>query len=462
MLSEVKGDPDIVNKSGILSLGIGGSGYNIAVNIASEGFGVNFLTAMSRSIISGTIVDSVQNAGVDPYIYYQDDLSESGFSAHLVQGEVLSSVSSSPVEKIDIPDDIVARAIENVKVVVADFNMSLGVLGKLAFQAQKKDVPFCLIGVSQEKSFKILSLCSNKFIVDLFFTDRAELDYLKERAGEKGQPDSDFISSHIMSWVVVFESSNTVSVFKSDGTKCVLPEDATSKSRATKLLGAKEMLLAKTLCRIFKNKMSLVNAVSASVPETSKIILAKHQSKKNKNPLEEHYRNISAQALSDNLTKLYNRYAFIRQASAKSERKDCAVLMFDIDHFKNINDTYGHDAGDDVLRKMGLIIKDVFRNRDVCARWGGEEFMVLLDDVQDEHCIEMLGERIRGKIQEADFPCGRVTISVGGTVVFCGEDIDAGIKRADDALYKAKDNGRNKMFFSDMRLYFKSDRLEIS
>jgi diguanylate cyclase (GGDEF)-like protein len=119
----------------------------------------------------------------------------------------------------------------------------------------------------------------------------------------------------------------------------------------------------------------------------------------------------------------------------------------DIDHFKKINDTYGHDVGDDVLYKLTNIIHESLRPTEFIGRYGGEEFVIVLKDTTLEHA-KLISERIRSLICEYSFKeVGQVTISLGLVEYIKGEELKAIIKRADKLLYQSKNEGRNKLSF---------------
>ena len=150
----------------------------------------------------------------------------------------------------------------------------------------------------------------------------------------------------------------------------------------------------------------------------------------------------------DHLTGLYNRrYLDKLLAGAYSGNIGFSAIMLDIDHFKKINDTYGHDKGDDVLRMFARIMMDSVRAGDYCARFGGEEFMVLLlkSDLRDAVKAAM---RIKDKITNTEISgVGHITVSMG-VVEFDGDedkDVEGLIKNVDELLYRAKENGRNRI-----------------
>jgi len=125
--------------------------------------------------------------------------------------------------------------------------------------------------------------------------------------------------------------------------------------------------------------------------------------------------------------------------------------MIDIDKFKNINDTYGHDVGDEVIKRLARNLVEYLRGSDVVARLGGEEFAVILPDSSISNA-QNKAEDIRSKIENLEFklensPTIKFTVSIGVSKYNEEEDItfDYILKRADDALYEAKENGRNKV-----------------
>ncbi|OEH94056.1 sensor domain-containing diguanylate cyclase [Bacillus solimangrovi] len=149
----------------------------------------------------------------------------------------------------------------------------------------------------------------------------------------------------------------------------------------------------------------------------------------------------------DGLTQLVNRKTFdIVIKEWIDANMSFAIIMLDIDHFKKVNDTYGHLVGDEVLKFLASIIKKVAREDDLCFRYGGEEFGILVKHINVEDAKKM-AERLRQKVAETVSPTGQpITISLGVTV-YREEDIDEKIiiQRADKALYCSKANGRNKV-----------------
>ena len=159
-------------------------------------------------------------------------------------------------------------------------------------------------------------------------------------------------------------------------------------------------------------------------------------------------------ALTDPLTQLGNRATFdinIKQAAACTQRSGSpySLLMIDLDYFKNFNDNYGHQTGDSVLRSVADAIKDSARNADICCRYGGEEFAVILPDTRANNA-EVLAKRIHRQVAKVSRkqPSGRmpITVSIGISCANRQSSIHPAqlIEEADRALYLAKENGRNR------------------
>ncbi|HEY3641877.1 MAG TPA: PleD family two-component system response regulator, partial [Xanthobacteraceae bacterium] len=160
-------------------------------------------------------------------------------------------------------------------------------------------------------------------------------------------------------------------------------------------------------------------------------------------------------AITDPLTGLYNRRymethmgALVNQAIARG--KPLSVLIVDIDYFKSINDTHGHDAGDDVLQDFAIRLRKSIRGIDLACRYGGEEFVVVMPET-DMAVATMVAERLRRRIASEPFPIQKgtrtvdVTISIGIAALGPDDNAAAVIKRADQALYRAKRDGRNRV-----------------
>lgn len=157
----------------------------------------------------------------------------------------------------------------------------------------------------------------------------------------------------------------------------------------------------------------------------------------------------------DPLTKIYNRYKFYEECNNLINLYNrygtiFSLIMFDIDNFKRINDTFGHIAGDNVLKEIAFLVSKTIRSTDILFRWGGDEFIILLPNTNLNGSF-ISAEKIRHMIENSNFDdkknkIGRITCSFGVSTVKKGFDCDQLTKRIDEAMYNAKKSGKNRVF----------------
>ena len=182
---------------------------------------------------------------------------------------------------------------------------------------------------------------------------------------------------------------------------------------------------------------------------------------------------IRAESLTDPLIGLGNRKYFDRMIETTVQTglatdQPLSLLMFDIDHFKSFNDSYGHLTGDQVLRLVGMTLKHAIKGQDIAARYGGEEFAVVLPNTPLRQALTV-ADQIRCAITAKELKkkstgeiLGRVTISVGVSMLRAGDDTDALIERADACLYAAKRGGRNKVVCESDPEYKAAKRSQVA
>ncbi len=166
--------------------------------------------------------------------------------------------------------------------------------------------------------------------------------------------------------------------------------------------------------------------------------------------LEKRSKEFENRANYDPLTRIYNRRRFLELLdrgikNSQHLNQPLSIVFFDIDHFKKINDTYGHNTGDEVLKSLASLTTTTIRSTDIFARWGGEEFLVLIESTTLREAAAM-ADHLRKAIKDFEFPdVKNVTCSFGVTVYHHDETAEEFISRADSALYQAKETGRNRV-----------------
>jgi diguanylate cyclase (GGDEF)-like protein len=173
------------------------------------------------------------------------------------------------------------------------------------------------------------------------------------------------------------------------------------------------------------------------------------------NKLEKELKAVKEESKEDFLTKLYNKRALdemmkIKEAEYERHGHNFSVIMFDLDHFKNVNDTYGHDAGDAVLAAFAKIIKKEARKEDIVGRFGGEEFMAILGETNTKGGV-VFADKVRKHVQKARFMYKgqriQVTVSSGVAERAKHTSLQATVNSSDEYLYKAKKDGRNQVSY---------------
>jgi diguanylate cyclase (GGDEF)-like protein len=171
------------------------------------------------------------------------------------------------------------------------------------------------------------------------------------------------------------------------------------------------------------------------------------------NKLSEYERRLLVQSMTDSLTGLLNRRSFMDLSSKEETRArrhgdPFSVLMLDIDHFKKINDTYGHPVGDLAIKALAEVCSNALRPHDILARYGGEEFVLTLPHTPTEGA-RTVAERIREAVQKIEVPSEqgpvKFTVSIGVSTYESGQAFDQIVERADKALYVSKQSGRNRV-----------------
>jgi len=224
------------------------------------------------------------------------------------------------------------------------------------------------------------------------------------------------------------------------------------------LLGAASRWLTLTDPFHFPAEVEALNLAYTTVVLAGVALLAmrvtqlREQHQRQRTELQQALTRISELATRDELTGLPNRRAILDQLSTETARHarkklPLAIALIDLDHFKRINDAHGHAGGDQVLRGFAHRVESELRGGDVMARWGGEEFLLMLPDTSIEaaqQCLQRLRDRLRASPFNEVAPGLQLTFSAGVTGCLGQGDIDSAIERADHAMYRAKQAGRDR------------------
>ena len=198
------------------------------------------------------------------------------------------------------------------------------------------------------------------------------------------------------------------------------------------------------------HQVMVYNFISLSIVCISVLVFYENSRKAAHDALDAKNKELEILSVTDKLTGLFNRVRLDQALAVEIPRVQrsqgaLSLMILDIDHFKWVNDEFGHAVGDEVLQTFAGILRTRSRAIDVVGRWGGEEFLILCPDTDEEGALE-LAERLRSAVDGASFgTAGHRTVSIGISVFREGDDATSLLVRADEALYYAKEHGRNQV-----------------
>ena len=455
IIASVTGAPDVIDKIGTVQYEFGGTAYNFAMNMQLSGVDTVFTGAFNQSPISQMILTEMMNQGIRTHVKTISNLPEAGFCAQLVGGDLYSAVSSMPVEHVTFGEDFFKQGMTNckdksgkgslgqAKCLVLDCNLAPETLNKAAKAAKSQDIGVYIAGVSEAKCVRILDI---EHPIKVVFVNATEMDYLVTHMDEaKTWEDVAQIKGCAF---VVTQGAKGVTLCEADGTAQHFSVRAIKTASNT--LGAGDMFSSTFIKAHAFDGASFSKAIEAGIQAAANVLERDNASLGRQQALNSNIESIASRAEIDNLTELLNRDGLERFMRARSLfEKPFYIILCDVDHFKRFNDTYGHDVGDEVLQKVGKVIKKCIRSKDAVGRWGGEEFVCLIDDANLK-VAEGIAERIRTEISKIKIKNVDEGITLSAGVAF--SDVEAAwteaLKAADEALYQAKENGRNQVVVS--------------
>lgn len=442
VLATVTGDDLAIDKIGRVSIDVGGTGANVAVNLRKLGAEVTMLTAMNDSAFSRIVNEFMTAHGVNMVVETFSG-PDAVFSAHIdKEGEMMSAISSMPVGFVAFSDETVCELLAGADCLVLECNVSAHELDRLAGLANTMLVPVFIAAVSEEKSLRINEINSK---VECVFMNGKEAAYFRSHCLYDVGNFEDMATAMETSLVVTMGAEGAL--FSNHEQTIRIPPPKVNN--AINFLGAGDAFMAATVFSHIHDGRTMQEAVIAGAKMASEVVKQPNCNTGVAGAVLDILKDLEYRASRDALTGLVAR----GQAQANAQQiVDAAivkgfpvsVIAIDIDHFKTINDTFGHDVGDQVLRKVARIIRKCVRDTDIASRWGGEEFIVILPDTEISTAT-VVAERIRSSVQDGMKENG-VTVSCGvSALTDMTHNIDSILKRADEMLYAAKNTGRNRV-----------------
>lgn len=445
---------DVTDRIGQVTVNIGGTACNIAIDIAHAGGAVRMLSAMNESAFSKIIANYLASVGIELHIDYRKDLPTGGFSAHLdTDGDLVSAVSCMPVERVVFDEARIAAAMDDAQAMVLDCNLSPLGINRLVTMANDRNLPVYVSAVSEEKALRIGTIPGR--MKGIFLNQREYRFFCRNTLGAVMPPQD--AARALGTIFIVTEGPLGASVAMPDGQSYHVPPPTVGESGTR--LGMGDALAAGTILLHEAHGLPFPEAIAKAV-KLVEAIGAKQNCHFGQDCLvESAIEDLRYKAGHDAMTGTLNRFSTEQALSREYERrhrggelaKSLSLLILDIDHFKSVNDTYGHAAGDAVIIQVADVIKGCLREHDFVGRWGGEEFLIVLPDAAESDALHV-AERIRTAIEATVRVPRPVTVSIGCCELPSGESVAAAaaiipgmIKRADTALYAAKQGGRNRV-----------------
>jgi diguanylate cyclase (GGDEF)-like protein len=428
-----------------VSIEIGGSGANLAINLAKLDHQTKFLTAMNSSPYSIFVLEYLRSLSVTPIVEWNESLPLAAFCAQLDKnGELESAISSMPVAEIRFSKNSINKITESCDAIILECNLAVSDINRIIRRAKALKIPIYLSAVSEEKVEKIRFI-DKENMPDVVFMNKLEYKQLKKTMGMCGAP-IPIVAEKLSCDMVVSNGNSDIEIgYRNGESDFVSVTDIAVTGNA---LGAGDILMSSAIHLITTKKVPLKDAISMSIAQVKEMLKKKNCNLGEQSALENALGRLHQKADRDALTGLYNRGSATLLATrmlneATANKRDISAIIIDIDHFKLINDTYGHDVGDEVIIRTAQYIHNAVREHDIAARWGGEEFVCMLPDNNAEIALKV-AERIRQSIQSGFSSSHQITVSIG-VASLCSNmnKFEELIKAADQALYSAKNAGRN-------------------
>ncbi len=436
-----KAHPEVLAKSGSLHINFGGCSHNMAINLSALGVSSTLMTAVNHSMISQLILEELRQNNVRLHVEYLSDNKEAGFCGYLQNGDLISAVTSTPVSHVEFKESFIRKGMKNARCVVMDCNMTVATLDRIAALANDLGIPVFVAGVCEALAVKISEMTHP---ISYAFMNELEMNFLTrylhcagwaETAKKVGKP------------FIVTRGAAGASVCYPEsggGMEFALDKPVENPSNT---LGSGDLFMSAVIHRHVFEGEQLATAIYSAFETTKMVLKTENANLGQVHLLESNMQEIYKKAHQDKLTGVLNRHGVERfLASSGVEKKNMAVLLIDADHFKKVNDTYGHDVGDEALVAIAAILKDKLRAWDIIGRLGGEEFICLLPDTELEVAGE-IAERVREAVAAVPMTSKKITVttSIGAGMWRDSHRFTLFLKHLDEALYKAKSEGRNRV-----------------
>jgi len=449
VLATVTDQKDEKNKNGRIVFDIGGVANDIASAAREAGTSVRLLTALAdRSPYTKIIVEHLNLLGIEKAVRYEKGLTDPAVCAIVDEnGKISSSVSSTAIDSVFFPAEFIHSALFGASGCAIDTSLSDLAIRTIAQKANEMHIPV-FICASSVSGFAKIKMANASFAA--IFTNKVTIDSLLK--GDLGSSvyhiasSADSLSRLFGCPLIISKEDEGVSVARPDGG---IEENFSAINinvDGKDYHGADSALSAYTLVHLLYSRRSLKDSLKIAVQAVEERAQDRYlKISAGGGGLSQALNGINKEASLDHLTKLPNRSAAVRKINKLIESgSKFFVAMVDVDHFKRVNDQFGHNVGDEALVLISAALSKAMRDHDFCSRWGGEEFLVVISNgsnsIEDAHATM---ERVRKSIESIKWSKQALTVSIG--LAAADSNIEKSIGRADEALYLSKTAGRNKV-----------------
>lgn len=440
-------DNNIKNKHGEVTLDIGGTGFNLAIHAASFGMRTKFLTVLpENSPFSSIIKNQLDNKGIHYHAVSNGITKDSVFCSIMdTRREIVTSISSSQVNNVSFQEEKIIAMLNHCLACVIDCSLPEDELTKIIKIVNLTKIPLFICLSSEENSVKIANL--NGDIAGIFASKR-ELSFLSDFIGKSPKE----LASYFNTTIICTQGTEGVCIYKANGKYCYIEMRDIGGDK--NFIGMHDVIAISTVIHLIFSKQKIETAVDIAIVAAVEESLHKYQIMNLGGSIYKEINSMQKQANLDSLTGLPNRSAAIHKLDIlKTKYQNFYIAIIDIDHFKKVNDTFGHDIGDEVLKNVAESLQNSLRDNDFCARWGGEEFIFIANRIHSHELIQQIMNRTRKSVENIQWQGDwKLSISVGISE-FKGQSIESVIKEADIALYQAKNEGRNQVVFYQNKIY---------
>lgn len=431
------------NLPGNFSISVGGNALNITSYLSKLGLDCFLISVLKKkSLFTYLINQAIKDTKIKHYFIYSDNVKDSAFVGIRGARNLLLAVTSSAWD--DITEREIQLVIDKVKnkdldFVVIDSGLHSSHIGKLIDFFSQKSVSIYLYSTSAIKFIKFLTVDKSiQTKVKAIFLDDYQYSSAMGVVGNFKHPDVFYFVRKDSQRVSVYYNSLTWDYYNP------------YENFPSELNDTNDAFVSGVIYELQQNGFSNIKSavdkgflVAKNFADTSL--------KNNKS-----FDDLALDFVTDKLTGAYNRNAYEDEKNTILKSNFSYVFVIDIDHFKKLNDTYGHDYGDTILKKVANCIKKCVRKSDRLYRYGGEEFLLFLKEV-DKDTAMSIANRIKIEV----FNTVGVTVTIGVSDMSVA-DIDQNVKQADIALYKGKNSGRNQVVFYDKSCQTENTQLQDS